>query len=108
MKRSTIILSLILILSNIGWVLFGAYTVIDCGITQTYQSASMESTLKMLDQSIVVANLNLVGKNLSEVKQLLPIDSYGLEPFEKEGCLYAGGLCLVVNSNQIIETIRTE
>lgn len=108
MKKSTIILSLAFVFSNIGWVLLGMYTVIDCGVTKTYQDASMESTLKMLDQSIVVANLNLVGKNLGEVKELLPKDSYGLTPFEKEGCLYAGGLCLVVNADQVIETLRIE
>ena len=107
MNRNTVLL-LLLILSNIGWLVAYAFAKLDHGITLTYQAASYDTSQKMLDQAIIVANKNLVGVPLSEAIEKIGQDTYGLEPFLKEGCLYAGGLCLEVNNAQVIDKVRAE
>ncbi len=79
-----------------GLLFASTYSTIDCGITQTYHDASEELSTKMLQQSVVIANMNVIGKPLSEVQKLLPKDVDGLEPFikENEGCFYAGQVCI--------------
>lgn len=108
MNRNTKILTAILVLSNLGWI--GAYInqSVDHGLTITYQDASYETVSKMLEQALVVANENLVGEPLSEVEALIKTDSYGSEPFIKEGCLYAGGLCLEISEDSKISKVRAE
>lgn len=108
MRRNTKILTLIIFLSNIGWLVAYSGQSIDHGITLTYQDASFDTVDKMLDQALVVANGNLVGKPLSEVKAAIKTDSYGLQPFIKEGCMYAGGLCLEIGPDSTIAKVRTE
>ncbi|WP_226666217.1 hypothetical protein [Microbulbifer aggregans] len=107
MKRP-IFLILLLVLSNIGW--FVAYMVakIDHGITLTYQSASFDTSQMAQDQAIIVANKNLVGAPLAEAIEKIGKDTYGSDPFVKEGCLYAGGLCLEISSGEVIGKVRAE
>lgn len=108
MKRKTIVLVTLLVLTNVIWVGFYAYSQIDCGLTLTYQDASFRTQSKMLEQAVAIANQNLVGKPLSEAREVLDVDSYGTEPFIKNGCLYAGGLCLEIGDNSIIVGIKSE
>lgn len=99
---------MLLLLSNLGWVVAYSMQSLDHGITQSYQSASFDTLDRMLDQALVVANFNLVGKPLSEVQSTIEKDSYGSAPFIKEGCLYAGGLCLEIGTDSRIVKVRTE
>lgn len=108
MKKGTIVLSVLLVLSNFLWLVFFAFTVIDHGVTMTYQHASYETKEKMLEQALVAANKNIVGQSLSAAEALIKIDSYGLEPFIKDGCFHAGGLCFKINENNIVTGIESE
>ena len=108
MNRNTKIVITLLILSNLGWI--SAYIIqsVDHGFTVTYQGASYETVSKMLEQALVVANENLVGEPLSQVEAAIKTDSYGFQPFIKEGCLYAGGLCLEISEDSKISKVRAE
>ena len=107
MKKTTVLV-LLLILSNIGWLVAYAFAKLDHGITLTYQAASYDTSQKMLDQAIIVANKNLVGVTLSVAIEKIGKDTYGSEPFVKEGCLYAGGLCLEISGTEVIGRVRAE
>ena len=108
MRLNTQILSLISYLSNIGWLVAYSGQSIAHGITLTYQDASFDTVDKMLDQALVVANGDLVDKPLSEVKAAIKTDSYGLQPFIKEGCMYAGAKSLEIGPDSTIAKVRTE
>ncbi|WP_299597597.1 hypothetical protein [uncultured Microbulbifer sp.] len=107
MKKNTALIML-LVLSNIGWFVAYAFAKLDHGITLTYQAASDDTSQKMLDQAIIVANKNLVGVPLSEAIEKIGQDTYGSQPFVKDGCLYAGGLCLEISSAEVIGKVRAE
>lgn len=107
MSRSKILLAL-LIVSNLGWFVAHLVTQLDIGLTVTYHEASLDTSQKMLDQAIIIANENLIGVPLADAMDKLGQDTYGLDPFINEGCLYAGGLCLEINSNGVIGGLRTK
>ena len=107
MNKNTALV-LLLILSNIGWLVAYAFAKLDHGITLTYQAASYDTSQKMLDQAIIVANENLVGVPLSEAIDKIDQDTYGSQPFVKDGCLYAGGLCLEISGSEVIGKVRAE
>jgi hypothetical protein len=98
MKTLVVILISLLFLSNGFWL----YQIVDNGITSTYKEASFEMTTKMLDQTVLIANKNIIGTSLEQAKTQFPKDVYGLEPFVKDGCLVLGQVCLKLNSNNII------
>ena len=104
----TKILLVLLTVSNLGWLVAYLVAQLDHGLTLTYHEASFDTSQKILDQAIIVANKNLVGVPLADAVEKLGQDTYGLEPFVKEGCLYAGGLCLEINSNEVIGGVRAE
>ncbi|MDB9744266.1 hypothetical protein OAA91_01925 [Fibrobacterales bacterium] len=106
MRKITITLTSILILSNLFWLTNYAYTSIDHGVTISYQNASIETSSKMLEQALIIANQKVVGKSLSLVQSSLTLDVYGLEPFIKDGCLNAGGLCLKIGENNHISEVQ--
>ena len=63
-------------------------------------------TDQMYRQSLALSNLNLVGLSLEEAKGKIGKDIHGLDPFEKEGCLYVGQICLQIGKDNTIEVIR--
>jgi len=103
-KRWIILLTALLVISNAYWV----FVMIDTGITMTYREASFELTEKKSEQAIRLANLNLIGMGADEALALIGTDVYDLEPFEKEGCLYAGQVCLRLDENRVIVKIEAD
>lgn len=97
-----IILIVLLLGSNAYWI----YNTIDFGLSYTYLEASAEHASKRAEQAIQVANLNLIGLDADEAQALLHSDAYDLETFEKEGCLWVGGICLRLDSERKIVRIE--
>ena len=106
MRRSTAAiagLSAALVVSNTWW----AYRLLDAGVTQTYQSASLEESQQALAQSLAVINAMAV----SNYSQQSVIDAAkaawpGVEPFEKDGYLWIGRLGLRFNAaGRLVEAI---
>lgn len=102
-KHWIILLTALLVISNAYWV----FVMIDTGITMTYREASFDLTEKTAEQAVRLANLNLIGMGADEALALIGKDVYDLEPFEKEGCLYAGQVCLRLDDNRVIVGIET-
>ncbi len=104
MSSKHVIISLVIALvgSNLYWLL-GA---VDDGVTLTYVEADAELTRNALDQTIVLANADLIGLSADEVLEMLPTDISELEPFEKEGCLYYHTVCLKLSESRIVTGIR--
>jgi hypothetical protein len=103
MKIIIAILSILLIATNGYWL----YSTIDFGISYTYLESSMDLTAKALEQTMIVANHNVIGMPLEEAQIKFKTDVYGLEPFIKEGCLYVGQVCLELNDKNIITEVTT-
>lgn len=104
MKSRTwiIVLILLLLVSNAYWV----YNTIDFGVSYTYLEASAEHASKRAEQAMQLANLNLIGLDADEAQALLRNDVVGLEAFEKEGCMWVGGICLRLDSERKIVRIE--
>jgi hypothetical protein len=90
-----------LVLSNAFWI----YRMFDNGVSLTYMEASFESAEQAREQTEVLANLSVVGRTADDVVALLSTDIHGLEPFEKEGCLYYGWVCLQLNEQRVIVAV---
>lgn len=101
MKIAIGILAILLILTNSFWV----YNILDDAVTCMYSDSSFELTQKMYEQTTMIANLNVIGKHADEVLAQLTPDVYGLEPFEKEGCIIAGQVCLELNESRVITAV---
>ena len=56
----------------------------------------------MYNQTIILANLDLKGKTAEHAILLIGKDVYGLAPFFKDGCVYAGQVCVQLNENNIV------
>jgi len=106
--KKVIILGIFLLLNNFAWLCFYAYSLIDQGVTISHQADSYAIVETRLAQALVVANKNLVGQPLSRVNEVLTVDAYGLEPFVKGQCLYAGGLCLHLGEGKVITHVSSE
>ena len=102
MKYWIIGLVTLLLGSNAFWM----YALVDDAVTCMYSDASYDMTDQMYRQSLALSNLNLVGLSINEAKGKIGKDIHGFEPFEKEGCLYVGQICLQVSENRTIEVIR--
>ena len=98
------ILSLVaaLIITNGYWL----YNAVDNGVSYTYLEASFDSATKSLEQTTRIANLNVIGKTADEILKLLNPNVYGLEPFEKEGCIYAAQVCLKLDEARIVVSVE--
>lgn len=97
-----ITLAIVLVLGNAFWL----YQTIDNGITMTYQGSSFELTKKMYEQTILLANMQIIGLGADEVMTKIGKDVYGLEPFEKEGCIIAGQVCIRLDENRVVTGIE--
>jgi len=100
-KYWIIFLIVLLAVSNIYWFV----VLLDQGISNTYREASYEMSEKMLEQTTRIANLQLLGLPADEAIEVLGEDVYGLMPFEKEGCIIAGNVCIRLDENRIVEGI---
>jgi predicted metal-dependent TIM-barrel fold hydrolase len=98
-----IVLAILLIGSNAYWL----YNTVDFGITHSYLEASYEHEQKRAAQAIYLANLNLVGMHADAAKSRIGKDVSGLDSFEKEGCLYVGGICLRLDDNRLVVSVET-
>ncbi|HNG55621.1 MAG TPA: hypothetical protein PLR85_19735 [Nitrospira sp.] len=80
-----------LIGSNAWW----AYRVVDAGITQTYMSASLDTTTELLDQTLavlpVVARPDATRQDIIDAAR---VKNDPVGPFEKEGYVWVGQLGL--------------
>lgn len=97
-KYWIITLAVLLVVSNAYWI----YSMLDFGITHTYLEASNEKSEKMLAQTTRLANMELIGLNADEALQKIGLDEYGLEPFEKNGCINAAGVCVRLDENRVV------
>ena len=95
-KFWVITLVILLLGTNTYWL----YTAIDTGVTITYREASFDATAKGYEQVIRLANLNLLGMSADEAILKIGLDSYGSEPFEKEGCVYAAQVCVILDEDR--------
>jgi len=102
MKYWITALAILLLVTNGFWM----YRTLDNGITLTYSDASLDLSNQMYRQSLALSNLNLVGATVEEAKALVGKDIHGLDLFEKEGCLYAGQICMQISTDRTIEVIR--
>ena len=100
-KLTQIALVVALVVSNAYWI----YKTFDNAVTLTYVEASGESTEMDRQQTVVLANLNVVGRTVDDVIGLLGTDINGLKPFEKEGCLYYSQVCLQLNDQRVVVAV---
>lgn len=102
-RVSIAVLVLALIGSNAWW----AYRLLDAGITQTYMSASLETTTELLNQSLAV--LPVVarpGSTRNEIINAARVKNDSVGPFEKEGYVWVGQLGLKFNEQgQFIKAV---
>lgn len=106
MRQSTVVISLLavaLVLSNGWW----AYRTLDTGITNTYQSASLEDSQQALAQALAVINANAGTKpSREEIIAAAQAAWPAVEPFEKNGYLWVGRLGLRFNeAGRLVEVI---
>lgn len=103
-KHWLILLTALLVISNAYWVV----VMFDTGVTMTYREASSDLSEKTSQQAVRLANLNLIGMSAEEALTLIGKDVYDLEPFEKEGCLYAAEICLRLDEDRVIVSIEAD
>lgn len=97
-KLAIIFLVIALIGTNAYWFI----VVLDQGITQTYMESSLEMSQKQYEQSVILSNLALNGLSSEEAINRIGKDIDGFEPFIKEGCIWAGQVCLSLENNRVI------
>lgn len=107
MRNKVTLLSLF-IFSNLLWICVVLYLYAHYSVAYTYQDITIQKTKGMLAQSLIIANKNLIGKSVSEVKSEIVNDVYGKKPFIKGGCLYASFLCLKIGSNSTIISVNSK
>ena len=96
-KLTVIFLILTLVGTNAYWM----YAVLDQGVTLTYTEASFETAQKQFEQTVILSNLQLIGLSTEEAIEKIGKDVYGLDPFVKEGCIWAGQVCLLLENNKV-------
>ncbi len=101
-KTWIVVLALLLLGSNAFWL----YHTIDFGVSYSYLSVEASEASKRAEQAVRLANLDLIGMQVSEAKTLIGNNVYDLEPFEKEGCLWAGNVCLRLDSDRNVVSLE--
>ena len=96
-KLTIIFLILALVVTNAYWL----FAIVDQGVTLTYTEDSFETAQKQYEQTVILANLQLIGSSAEEAMKKIGKDVYGLEPFIKEGCLWAGEVCLLLEDGRV-------
>ena len=92
---------MLLLISNAFWL----YTAIDHGLTDTYAEQHADFNHKMLEQTARIANLNIIGMHAAEAKSKLGLSVYGFVPYEKDGCIIVGEVCLKLNKEHVVAVI---
>lgn len=105
MKKTILLITLLIVSNFLGLCVF-IYSGIDHGVTMAYHNDSYKHTSQALEQAIVIANGNVIGKNIAQVRSLVGKGVSGIEPFIKEGCFYTSGLCLKINEDQIVDNVQ--
>jgi len=72
----------------------------------TYQDSSYELVQKQYEQTKILANMQIIGLGADQVMSKIGKDVYGLEPFEKEGCVVAGQVCIRLDSDRVVTGIE--
>lgn len=101
-RRWIIILVVTLVVTNAFWL----FKLLDAGITMTYQDSSYELVQKQYEQTKILANMQIIGLGADQVMSKIGKDVYGLEPFEKEGCVVAGQVCIRLDSDRVVTGIE--
>lgn len=96
-KLSILILVLSLVVTNAYWL----FVVFDQGVTQTYMESSIEMSQKQYEQAVILSNLELKGMKAEDAIKRIGKDVYGAGPFIKEGCIWAGQVCLNLENNRV-------
>jgi hypothetical protein len=96
-RLTIVFLAVALVLTNAYW-FFG---ILDQGVTLTYMQSSLEMSQKQYEQSVILSNLDLNGLSAEEAIKRIGKDVYGSEPFVKEGCIWAGQVCLRLENNEV-------
>lgn len=96
-KLTIIFLILALVVTNAYWL----FAIVDQGVTLTYTEDSFETAQKQYEQTVILANLQLIGSSPEEAMKKIGKDVYGLDPFIKEGCLWAGEVCLLLEDGKV-------
>lgn len=99
MKLICIVLFVLLFASNVFWF----FAALDQGISFTYLEASYETLARSHQQLTHLANLNLIGLSADEAQHLIGQDVYNSDLHIKEGCLWAGQVCMKLDeANHIV------
>lgn len=91
-------------MSNAYWL----YALLDSGVSYTYLEASYETSEQMLAQTTRLANMELTGLPADTAIKRIERDVNGLEPFEKDGCIYAAQVCIRLNEDRVVVSIGIE
>ncbi|GAB3538099.1 hypothetical protein GCM10027343_02980 [Noviherbaspirillum agri] len=107
MKKSTIIISILaaaLLTSNAWW----AFTVLDAGVTETYQGAQLEEEQQTLNQALAVLRTTTrSGASRAQIVEAAQMAWSAGEPFEKDGYTWVGRLGLKFDEQgKLIDVIR--
>jgi len=101
MKKWIFILLILLIASNGYWLsktkMFGAF----------YDEMEYKTKLvgEVHGQLTKIANINVIGKDIEDVRKLLAPDVQVTKPSEANDCYFAGEVCLYVDSNGLVQTV---
>jgi len=100
---SVVMLVLALLASNAWW----AFRMLDAGISYTYQSASLESTSELLNQSLALLSVvTKPGITRNEVINAARLSNDTAVSSEKEGYVWVGQLGLKFNEQgRFIEAV---
>jgi hypothetical protein len=102
LKKWIALLTIAIVVSNGYWI----YNTVDNAVTLHYVEDSANFTAKKLEQAIRVANMNVIGISAEDAFDQLNPDVDGLAPFEKEGCIYAGLICLEFDGSRTVVRVR--
>ncbi|MCC4797125.1 Imm58 family immunity protein [Enterovibrio norvegicus] len=106
MKKSTVILLLLLIVSNVTWGAMFFYRTVDSGISLTHLQSSNDRKSSQLEIAMFTANHGLIGMPVEEAFEVIVTESNEEDPFIKSGCLNAGNMCLKIGSARTIVGIK--
>ena len=101
MKIIITMLVLLLLISNLFWL----YIAVDHAVSDSYSEKNSDFKNKMLEQTVHVANLNVIGMHAAEAKSKLGLSVYGFVPYEKDGCIIVGEVCLKLNEARLVVTV---
>lgn len=103
LKIFMIFLILALVATNGYWIL----KTVDQAVTLHYAASSSNTSERQLKQAMHIANLRVIGMSADEVLKLSNLSLDGIPPFEKEGCVNVGLICLELNDARYVISARS-